>query len=305
MAHEHHEHESCEHEHGCRCCHACEHHHEQEHSGGKKLILRLSIGALVYLAGLVLAFAADVPLHVEQGFLIAAYIILGYDVILEAVENIAHGQVFDENFLMTISTVGAFVIGKYPEAVAVMLFYQIGEFFQSLAVKHSKESISDLMDIRPDHATVLRNGISETVSPENVALGETIIVKPGEKIPLDGIVLEGNSMIDTKALTGESVPKSVKEGDEVLSGCVNQSGTLTIRTTKIFGESTVSKIIDLVENASERKAKTENFITKFAGYYTPVVVILAALLAILPPLLLGLSLDYAVVVPSFCHSRLL
>ena len=213
MAHEHHEHESCEHEHGCRCCHACDHHHEHEHSGGKKLILHLSIGAFVYLAGLVLTFAADVPLHIELGFLIAAYIILGYDVVIEAVENIAHGQVFDENFLMTISTVGAFVIGEYPEAVAVMLFYQIGEFFQSLAVKHSKESISDLMDIRPDHATVLRNDISETVSPENVALGETIIVKPGEKIPLDGIVLEGNSMIDTKALTGESVPKSVREGD--------------------------------------------------------------------------------------------
>ena len=285
MAHEHHEHESCEH--GCRCCHACDHHHEHEHSGGKKLILRLSIGALVYLAGLLTAFAADVPLHVELGFLIAAYIILGYDVVIEAVENIAHGQVFDENFLMTISTVGAFVIGEYPEAVAVMLFYQIGEFFQSLAVEHSKESISDLMDIRPDHATVLRDGVSETVSPENVALGETIIVKPGEKIPLDGIVLEGNSMLDTKALTGESVPKSVREGDEVLSGCVNQSGTLTIRTTKNYGESTVSKIIELVENASERKAKTENFITKFAGYYTPVVVILAALLAVLPPLLLG------------------
>ena len=287
MSHEHHEHESCEHEHGCRCCHACDHHHEHEHSGGKKLILRLSIGAFVYLAGLVLTFAADVPLHVELVFLIAAYIILGYDVVLEAVENIAHGQVFDENFLMTISTVGAFVIGEYPEAVAVMLFYQIGEFFQSLAVKHSKESISELMDIRPDHATVLRNGISETVSPENVALGETIIVKPGEKIPIDGIVINGNSMIDTKALTGESVPKSVREGDEVLSGCVNQSGTLTIRTTKIFGESTVSKIIELVENASERKAKTENFITKFAGYYTPAVVVLAALLAVLPPLLLG------------------
>ena len=287
MSHEHHEHESCEHEHGCRCCHACDHHHEHEHSGGRKLILRLSIGALVYLAGLVLTFAADVPLHIELGFLIAAYIILGYDVVLEAVENIALGQVFDENFLMTISTVGAFAIGEYPEAVAVMLFYQIGEFFQSLAVKHSKESISDLMDIRPDHATVLRDGVSETVSPENVALGETIIAKPGEKIPLDGIVLEGNSMLDTKALTGESVPKSVREGDEVLSGCVNQSGTLTIRTTKNFGESTVSRIIDLVENASERKAKTENFITKFAGYYTPAVVVLAALLSVLPPLLLG------------------
>lgn len=201
--------------------------------------------------------------------------------------NISKGRVFDEHFLMSVSTIGAFVIGEYPEAVAVMLFYQVGEFFQSLAVKRSRKSISDLMDIRPDSATVRRNGELITISPENVSIGEIIIVKPGEKIPLDGVVLDGDSMLDTRALTGESVPRSVHKGDEALSGCMNQTGVLMIKTTKAFGESTASKIIDLVENASSRKAPTENFITTFARYYTPVVVILAAFLAILPPIILG------------------
>ena len=201
--------------------------------------------------------------------------------------NISKGRVFDEYFLMSVSTIGAFVIGEYPEAVAVMLFYQVGEFFQSLAVKRSRKSISDLMDIRPDSATVRRNGELITISPENVSIGEIIIVKPGEKIPLDGVVLDGDSMLDTRALTGESVPRSVHKGDEALSGCMNQTGVLMIKTTKAFGESTASKIIDLVENASSRKAPTENFITTFARYYTPVVVILAAFLAILPPIILG------------------
>ena len=214
-------------------------------------------------------------------------IILGGDVVMRAVKNIAKGRVFDENFLMSLSTVGAFIIGEYPEAVAVMLFYQVGEFFQEMSVKRSRKSIADLMDIRPDAATVSRNGELMVVSPETVRVGEVIIVKPGEKIPLDGIVLEGESMLDTKALTGESVPRSVHQGDEALSGCINQSGVLTIQVTKAFGESTVSKIIDLVENASSRKAPTENFITTFARYYTPVVVILAALLAIVPPLAFG------------------
>ena len=201
--------------------------------------------------------------------------------------NISKGRVFDEHFLMSVSTIGAFVIGEYPEAVAVMLFYQVGEFFQSLAVKRSRKSISDLMDIRPDSATVRRNGELISISPENVSIGEIIIVKPGEKIPLDGVVLDGDSMLDTRALTGESVPRSVHKGDEALSGCMNQTGVLMIKTTKAFGESTASKIIDLVENASSRKAPTENFITTFARYYTPVVVILAAFLAILPPIILG------------------
>ena len=188
---------------------------------------------------------------------------------------------------MSVSTIGAFAIGEYPEAVAVMLFYQVGEFFQSLAVKRSRKSISDLMDIRPDSATVKRNGVLQVVSPESVAVGEIIVVKPGEKIPLDGIVVDGESMLDTKALTGESVPRSIRKGDEALSGCINQSGLLTLKVTKSFGESTVSKITDLVENASARKAPTENFITTFARYYTPVVVGMAAVLAIIPPLVLG------------------
>mgnify|MGYP000457697423 FL=1 len=216
-----------------------------------------------------------------------AYVILGWDVVWQAVKNIIRGQVFDEHFLMSVSTIGAFAIGEYPEAVAVMLFYQVGEFFQSLAVKRSRKSISDLMDICPDSATVKRNGVLQVVSPESVAVGEIIVVKPGEKIPLDGIVVDGESMLDTKALTGESVPRSIRKGDEALSGCINQSGLLTLKVTKSFGESTVSKITDLVENASARKAPTENFITTFARYYTPVVVGMAAVLAIIPPLVLG------------------
>jgi len=260
---------------------------ESYNNEDKKLTVRLAIGAAIYAIGMALTVFAKVPLPIELTFLIVSYVILGGDVVWQAVRNISKGRVFDEHFLMSVSTIGAFVIGEYPEAVAVMLFYQVGEFFQSLAVKRSRKSISDLMDIRPDSATVRRNGKLITISPENVSIGEIIIVKPGEKIPLDGVVLDGDSMLDTRALTGESVPRSVHKGDEALSGCMNQTGVLTIKTTKAFGESTVSKIIDLVENASSRKAPTENFITTFARYYTPVVVILAAILAILPPILLG------------------
>ena len=241
----------------------------------KKRTIRLAVGAVVYAIGMALTV------------LIVAYVILGWDVVWQAVKNITRGQVFDEHFLMSVSTIGAFAIGEYPEAVAVMLFYQVGEFFQSLAVKRSRKSISDLMDICPDSATVKRNGVLQVVSPESVAVGEIIVVKPGEKIPLDGIVVDGESMLDTKALTGESVPRSIRKGDEALSGCINQSGLLTLKVTKSFGESTVSKITDLVENASARKAPTENFITTFARYYTPVVVGMAAVLAIIPPLVLG------------------
>ena len=253
----------------------------------KKRTIRLAVGAVVYAIGMALTVFAKLPTLAELAFLIVAYVILGWDVVWQAVKNITRGQVFDEHFLMSVSTIGAFAIGEYPEAVAVMLFYQVGEFFQSLAVKRSRESISDLMDIRPDSATVKRNGVLQVVSPESVAVGEIIVVKPGEKIPLDGIVVDGESMLDTKALTGESVPRSIRKGDEALSGCINQSGLLTLKVTKSFGESTVSKIIDLVENASARKAPTENFITTFARYYTPVVVGMAAVLAIIPPLVLG------------------
>ena len=253
----------------------------------KKRTIRLAVGAVVYAIGMALTVFAKLPTLAELAFLIVAYAILGWDVVWQAVKNITRGQVFDEHFLMSVSTIGAFAIGEYPEAVAVMLFYQVGEFFQSLAVKRSRKSISDLMDICPDSATVKRNGVLQVVSPESVAVGEIIVVKPGEKIPLDGIVVDGESMLDTKALTGESVPRSIRKGDEALSGCINQSGLLTLKVTKSFGESTVSKITDLVENASARKAPTENFITTFARYYTPVVVGMAAVLAIIPPLVLG------------------
>ena len=253
----------------------------------KKRTIRLAVGAVVYAIGMALTVFAKLPTLAELAFLIVAYVILGWDVVWQAVKNITRGQVFDEHFLMSVSTIGAFAIGEYPEAVAVMLFYQVGEFFQSLAVKRSRKSISDLMDICPDSATVKRNGVLQVVSPESVAVGEIIVVKTGEKIPLDGIVVDGESMLDTKALTGESVPRSIRKGDEALSGCINQSGLLTLKVTKSFGESTVSKITDLVENASARKAPTENFITTFARYYTPVVVGMAAVLAIIPPLVLG------------------
>ena len=254
----------------------------------KFIITRLILGAVIYAIGFILPMITDVPLSVQLPILIAAYVILGIDVVIKAVRNISKGRVFDENFLMTISTVGAFVIGEYPEAAAVMLFYQVGEFFQSLAVKRSRKSISSLMDIRPDSANVKRDGMIISVSPEDVEVGETIVVKPGEKIPLDGIIIDGKSMLDTRALTGESVPKSAGRGDTALSGCINESGVLTIEVTKEFSESTASKIIDMVENAAGRKAPTENFITKFSRYYTPIVVILAALLAVIPPLALGL-----------------
>ena len=215
---------------------------------------------------------------------ILSYIIVGMDIVFKAVRNIFRGKVFDENFLMTVATIGAVIIGELPEAVAVMLFYQVGELFQSYAVDRSRRSIASLMDIRPDYANVYRDGKVEKVNPDEVKIGETIIIKPGEKIPLDGVIVEGKTTLDTKALTGESMPKEVYEGDEILSGCINQNGVIKIKVTKEFGESTVSKILDLVENASSKKSKSENFITKFAKYYTPVVVIIAVILAIIPPL---------------------
>ncbi|MBE6948784.1 MAG: cadmium-translocating P-type ATPase [Ruminococcaceae bacterium] len=267
-----------------------EHHHHHHHHGEgeqKSIIIRLAIGAVLFFCGIAFDVFTSLPLAAELAFLIAAYIILGGDVVLSAVQNIAKGHVFDENFLMSIASIGAFIIGEYPEAVAVMLFYQVGEFFQDRAVGRSRRSIAELMEIRPDSATVIRHGELETVSPEDVKVGESVIVKPGERIPLDGIVIEGSSMLDTRALTGESVPRSVYKGDEALSGCISETGVLTIRVTKAYGESTVSKILNMVENAASRKAPTENFITSFARYYTPIVVILAAILAILPPLAFG------------------
>ena len=213
------------------------------------------------------------------------YLVIGWDVLWRAVRNIAHGQVFDENFLMAIATVGALFIGEYAEAVFVMLFYQVGELFQSYAVGKSRQSIAALMEIRPDYANVERDGQVEQVDPDEVAVGETILIKAGERVPLDGVVLEGRSDLDTAALTGESLPREVQSGDDVISGCVNLTGLLKVRVTRAFEESTVSKILDLVENAGSKKAKAENFITKFARYYTPAVVIAAVALAVLPPLI--------------------
>lgn len=259
-------------------------HHEHGEGEGKSILLRLAVGAVIYVAGITIGSLTALPSTFETALLIIAYVILGGDVVLSAVRNILKGHIFDENFLMSLSSIGAFIIGEHYEAVAVMLFYQIGEFFQDMAVNHSRRSIADLMDIRPDSATVSRHGQLITISPEDVNAGETIVVKPGERIPLDGLVIDGESTLDTTALTGESVPRNIRAGDEALSGCINQSGVLTIRVTKAYGESTAQKIIDMVENASNRKAPTESFITKFARYYTPIIVITAVILAVIPPL---------------------
>ena len=217
------------------------------------------------------------------------YLVIGWKVLWRAIRNIPRGQVFDENFLMALATVGAFCIGEYPEGVFVMLFYQVGELFEHVAVGKSRRSIAALMDIRPDYANVERDGVLEQVDPEEVEIGDIIVVKPGEKIPLDGQIVEGRSSLDTMALTGESVPRDVEVGDNVISGCISLSGLLKIRTTKSFGESTVSNILDLVENSAAKKARAEAFITRFAKYYTPCVVIAAVLLAVLPPLILKQS----------------
>lgn len=248
----------------------------------KKKLIRIITSFIL----LILAFILKLDNTIINNILfITSYIIVGYDIVLKALRNITRGKVFDENFLMTIATIGAFFIGEFPEAVAVMLFYQVGELFQSYAVDKSRKSVAALMDIRPDYANVYRNEEINKVNPNDVNIGEIILIKPGEKIPLDGVVIEGNSLLNTLALTGEAMPRSVTEGDEVLSGCINNEGILKVKVTKEFGESTVSKILDLVENASSRKSKSENFISKFAKYYTPIVVIIAILLALIPPLL--------------------
>lgn len=249
----------------------------------KKQLGKILISFLLVIISTILKLDND---FINNILYVIAYIIVGYDIILKAIKNIGRGKVFDENFLMSVATIGAFGIGEFPEAVAVMLFYQVGELFQSYAVDKSRKSISSLMDIRPDYANLYRNGKQEKVDPDEVNIGEIILIKPGEKIPLDGIVVEGESMLNTQALTGESVPRRVKVSDEVLSGCMNSDGILKIKVTKKFEESTVAKILDLVENASSRKSKSENFISKFAKYYTPIVVITAVLLAILPPLII-------------------
>lgn len=249
----------------------------------KKDGIKIIIAFVLFLFAMLVKFQ---NVWINNGIFIVSYLIVGFEILRKAVKNIFKGKVFDENFLMAIATLGAFAIGEFPEAVAVMLFYQVGELFQDYAVDKSRKSIASLMDIRPDYANVVRDGKEEKVSPEEVKIGETILVKPGEKIPLDGLVIEGKTTLDTKALTGESVPREVVEGEQILSGCINLNGVIKVEVSKEFGESTVSKILDLVENASSKKAKSENFITKFAAYYTPIVVVIAVILAIVPPLIM-------------------
>lgn len=263
----------------------------------KKMLIRIIISGVL----LIIAYIAcelfmkdifpDLNRWVELLVFLVPYVVIGWDILWRAAKNIAHGQVFDENFLMCIATIGAFAIGEYPEAVFVMLFYQVGELFQGYAVGKSRRSIAEMMNIRPDYANIRRDGQLMQIDPNEVKAGDTIVVKPGERVPLDGIVTSGSSTLDTAALTGESLPRQVEAGDDVISGCINMSGILEIQVTKEYGQSTVSKILELVENSSSKKARSENFITKFAKYYTPCVVIGALLLAVLPPLILGGSAE--------------
>lgn len=263
----------------------CEHHHHvHEEENNERIILsRIVLAILLFITAMLFTHSTILKCTV----LGMAYLIAGYDIIFKALKNIIKGQVFDENFLMGIATLGAIGIKEYPEAVMVMVLYQIGEYLQDKAVEKSQNSITELMDIRPDYANIEKNGDLTKISPYEVKIGDTIIVKTGEKIPIDGIIIDGTATLDTSALTGESRPREVKIGDEAISGCINTNGLLKIRVTKEYGQSTVSKILDLVENASSKKTKTENFITKFAKIYTPVVVLAALFLAILPPLIFG------------------
>lgn len=268
-----------------------EHHHEHAHNhihsndteSYRKPAIKIGLSLVLFIIGIVL----DKSKLLELVVFLTSYVIVGGEVLLRAIKNITRGQVFDENFLMTIATIGAFFVGEYPEAVAVMIFYQLGELFQDIAVDRSRKSITSLMNIKPEYANLKVGEILEKVSPEDVNIGDIIVVKPGEKIPLDGKVIEGYSSVDTSALTGESIPRELEPGSIALSGFINNSGLLTIEVTKSYGESTVAKILDLVQNASSRKAPTEKFITKFARYYTPIVVSLAIGIALIPPIVLG------------------
>lgn len=250
-------------------------------SKNKKEIIKICVS----IALLIVATIININEYLKLALYILSYIIVGKNVVIKAIKNIFNKQWMDENFLMTISTIGAFCIHEYPEAVAVMVFYQIGELFQNYAVNKSRKSIQSLMSIRADYANVIRNEKVEKVDPDEVDIDEIIEVKSGEKVPLDGVVIDGSSMIDTSSITGESAPRRVESGDEILSGCISTSGLLKVKVTKKYEESTVSKILDLIENATAKKSKSENFITKFARYYTPIVVILAILLAIIPPII--------------------
>ncbi len=275
------------HTHGHLHGHAHDHSHSHSHDHGtdelKKLIGKIIIGGILFIGGFIIPENSHLLRFIT---FFASYVVIGGDVLTSAFKNILKGQIFDENFLMSIATVGAFAIGEYPEGVAVMLFYQLGELFQGIAVNRSRNSIADLMDIRPDYANLKTGNDIEKVSPDSVKIGDFIVVKPGEKVPLDGEVVEGHSAFDTSALTGESLPREISPGENVLSGFINRTSLITVKVTKLFSESTVAKILDLVENSTAKKSRTENFITKFARYYTPVVVILALLIAILPPFII-------------------
>ena len=284
--HEHHEHHGHGHDH--------EHHHHHEEGGVKETVVKIALATVLLVAAVIIEKKTDWPTWAYLLIYLIPYLIVGWETLTEAAEALVHGEALDENFLMAVATLGALAIGflpgaatQFPEAVFVMLFFQVGELFEGIAEGRSRKSIAHLMDIRPDTAHVERNGVLETVAPETVAPGEIVVIQPGEKVPMDGVVLEGRSNLDTVALTGESVPRNIGPDEEVLSGCVNLSGVLRVRATKAFGESTASKILDLVENAAERKSRSESFITKFAKVYTPIVVGLAVLLAVVPSLVTG------------------
>ncbi|MCR4965469.1 MAG: cadmium-translocating P-type ATPase [Bacteroidales bacterium] len=321
--HHHHHDDECEHEHHhhddeCECGHhhehhascGCSHHHHHHHQGSLKpqIIRIVATVVLLIIAVLIEKFCNLATWQLLLVYLVP-YLLIGYDTLKEAVEGLAHGEAFNEHFLMSVATIGALCLGflpgaesQFPEAVFVMLFFQIGELFEGYAEGKSRDSIAHLMQIRPDTATVERDGKELTVSPEKVGIGETIVVRPGEKIPLDGVVLEGTTSLNTVALTGESLPREAGEGDEVLSGCVNISGVIRVRTTKSFGESTVSKIIKLVESANDNKSKSETFISRFARIYTPVVVFAAVAIALLPPIFSG---QFATVFPTWLYRALM
>ena len=271
-----------------------DHHHHHEEGSTKETVIKIVVATVLLVAAVIIEKKTDWPTWAYLLIYLVPYLVVGWETLKEAAEALVHGEALDENFLMSVATLGALGIGflpeaetQFPEAVFVMLFFQVGELFEGIAEGRSRKSIAHLMDIRPDTAHVERGGVLETVAPETVTAGEIIVIKPGEKVPMDGIILEGSSNLDTVALTGESVPRSVGPEDEILSGCVNLSGVLRVRTTKAFGESTAAKILDLVENAAEHKSKSESFITKFARVYTPIVVGLAVLLAVVPSLITG------------------
>lgn len=281
--HIHHHHEAKQTS-GCECGHC---HHQENETSKKTLVIKIALSSIFLVFAIALKHFVDLPLLANLAIFLVPYLIIGFSVIKEAIENIFHGDFFDENFLMTVATIGAFAIGEYPEAVLVMLLSQIGEMFESMASAKARKSISSMMDIKPDFAHLVIGESTKTINPEEVKIGDIILVKPGEKIPLDGIVEKGESSLDSSALTGESLPRTVSKDSEVVSGAINLSSLLYIRVTKNFSDSTVSKILDLVENAENKKAKAENFITKFAKFYTPIVVFAALALAIIPSLIFG------------------